>query len=344
MGGLPPRRQGFLLRPLAEGAERIELLLVEPVPAARRLLRDMLQGAGIARVREAETHAQALDMLRRDPADGMILDWADEVAGAAFLTVVRGTAELFNPFLPVIVTMANPTAPRAFAARDSGADEILAKPLSLAALHDKLAALMTSPRDLVLARAFVGPTRRRRMVGAPEQRRGPGAADADLLAPIPAFRLKIAGEETLIGDLAGKAAGRLIQRRRQWLEADVGAMEGSFKQAAAAGDGDRARAIIAAAILGILERAEALDLGAGRELAQAILGILESPGPIAEDVGLLSGGVAALRLVLRAGDDEATRTTIWNVLGLLRETRRKRRTLSAGSGPETPGSAGSPAR
>ena len=62
----------------------------------------------------------------------------------------------------MILIKANVTAADAAEVREAGATELLAKPFSVQALRDRLAAVFQKPRPFVVAQAFKGPDRRRR--------------------------------------------------------------------------------------------------------------------------------------------------------------------------------------
>ena len=67
-----------------------------------------------------------------------------------------------RPFVPIIVVSGHTDIQHINMARDAGANEFLAKPISARHLYSRICALITAPRPFVRAQRFFGPDRRRK--------------------------------------------------------------------------------------------------------------------------------------------------------------------------------------
>jgi len=141
----------------------LRVLVADPFSQLREIIRDiLLRGIGVAEVYEARNGEEALTMLRDLPCDVMIADTGMDPIGAVELTqIVRGGHEGVDPFTPIIIMSGNANLGEIIAARDAGATEYLAKPLSAKILDLRLHAVVTHPRPFIRSDNFFGPDRRR---------------------------------------------------------------------------------------------------------------------------------------------------------------------------------------
>ena len=79
----------------------------------------------------------------------------------ALLSAVRGQQELSIAILPVILMSGNTTADVVISARNLGATEFLAKPLTAESLYTRVAGVIERPRNFVRTTDYFGPDRRR---------------------------------------------------------------------------------------------------------------------------------------------------------------------------------------
>src|SRR5271169_1740663 len=127
------------------------------------IVKTILRGFGAASVFEAKDSQEALFRLKHDTIDILVLDYLiGEEDGVEFLRRLRTDPDSPAPFVPVIMLTAHSEKPRVEAARDAGASEFCAKPVTAAELLRKVAAVIDHPRDFVRSQAYVGPDRRRR--------------------------------------------------------------------------------------------------------------------------------------------------------------------------------------
>lgn len=141
----------------------LRVLVADPFAQLRDILRDiLLRGIGVAEVIEARDGEDALAMLRELTCDVVIADAAMSPIGGVELTQkIRDGAEGVDPFTPVIVMSGNANLGEILGARDAGANDYVAKPLSAKILDLRLHAVIEHPRPFIRSDDFFGPDRRR---------------------------------------------------------------------------------------------------------------------------------------------------------------------------------------
>jgi two-component system, chemotaxis family, chemotaxis protein CheY len=146
----------------------LSILLVDHNPQTRRLTRTMLMNLGAKSIYEAADGLAALETLRHNSIDVMILD--RDVPGLSapeLLQYVRSPDLFPKPDLPVIMLVAGARRQDAIEALRLGAHELLLKPTSPKALQDRLLSMMLNPRKMVrIGNSYVPEPRR-----APEPNR-----------------------------------------------------------------------------------------------------------------------------------------------------------------------------
>jgi DNA-binding response OmpR family regulator len=159
----------------------IEILILDPDPFYRTILRRIVRGFGCNSVLEADAAAQALALLTPDRCarsiDIVISEWAGlGMPAADFLQRIRAGEQVANCMVPVIVVTCATSRADVLMARDAGATELLAKPISPKLLFDRLYSVVHEPRLFVRAPKYVGPDRRRFRAFAYEGSERRGAA------------------------------------------------------------------------------------------------------------------------------------------------------------------------
>jgi len=92
------------------------------------------------------------------------------MTGLEFVKKIRTDPNSPNPFVPVIMLTGHTHIDHVRMARDAGANEFLAKPVSVKAVLSRLMAVIEHPRPFVRSKSYFGPCRRRR---AMDDYRGP---------------------------------------------------------------------------------------------------------------------------------------------------------------------------
>lgn len=141
----------------------LSFLIVDDNRHMRNLVKSILHAFGVKRVSEAEDGADALRELRTTPSDVVITDWVMEpVNGIELVRLLRTGDDSPNPLIPIIMLTGHTEYWRIIEARDAGVNELLAKPISAAALHSRLRSLLEHPRPFIRTTRYIGPDRRRR--------------------------------------------------------------------------------------------------------------------------------------------------------------------------------------
>lgn len=153
----------------------LKVLIVDPAKSLRDVLPTALNGAGIFDIQ------RVTDWSAATPAASagrhlVFIDWdagTRQAFGLARSIRARG-ASGWNPKIPVIMVMGKASAPAIQQMRDCGVNEILLKPLTTAAVVDRLSRVILKPKPFVDCDSYFGPERRRsgnRPFGGPFRRR-----------------------------------------------------------------------------------------------------------------------------------------------------------------------------
>jgi two-component system, chemotaxis family, chemotaxis protein CheY len=133
-----------------EMIQGLAILIVDHNQQSRRLTKTMLTNLGAKSVYEAGDGLAALEMLRHNPIDVMVLDRDVTILTAPELLQFIRTPDLFpKPDLPIILLVAGARRKDAIEALRLGAHELLLKPTSPKALQDRLLSVMLNPRKMV---------------------------------------------------------------------------------------------------------------------------------------------------------------------------------------------------
>lgn len=141
---------------------RLRVLVVDDNHHMVTLVKTILLGFGIRDVVEAHDAIEAFEIMRNNQMDFLIVDIAMEpLNGVEFVTLVRTADDSPSPYIPIIMLTAYSERSRVEAARDAGATEFCAKPVTATEIYRKIAAVVNAPRPFVRTKHFVGPDRRR---------------------------------------------------------------------------------------------------------------------------------------------------------------------------------------
>jgi two-component system chemotaxis response regulator CheY len=139
------------------------------------IVKTILRGFGAVHVFESKSADEAIQRLRNDAIDIVVLDYLmDDEDGVAFLRRLRHETNSPAPFVPVIMLTAHSERARVEAARDAGVTEFCAKPVTAAEMIRKVGAVIDHPRHFVRSNSYFGPDRRRRddpRFAGPERRK-----------------------------------------------------------------------------------------------------------------------------------------------------------------------------
>lgn len=161
--------------------ESLKFLIVDDSDQMRRMIRAMLMAYGVTRIVMEDNGADGFRVARETWPDIVITDWnMSPVNGIELTHALRRDPKSFNPYVPIIMITGHADKERIIEARDAGVTEILVKPVSPAALYQRLVAIVEKPRLFIKDDEYFGPDRRRRQapINQSQDRRDPLAARA----------------------------------------------------------------------------------------------------------------------------------------------------------------------
>lgn len=89
----------------------MHVLMVDDSRQMRFLIRSLLRASGIYHMSEAESAAEALDIMRMSTVDLVILDWKMEpIDGLALARMLRWSEQSPNPYVPILMLTAHTEA------------------------------------------------------------------------------------------------------------------------------------------------------------------------------------------------------------------------------------------
>ncbi|WKL58725.1 response regulator [Asticcacaulis sp. ZE23SCel15] len=146
----------------------VNILVVEDHDASRRMILELLRGAGFTRLLPARSAEEAIGFLTSHNPDLMVLDW--ELPGMSGVDLVRAMRQaavkddprFLNPRLPVLMLTGRQKSQDVTHARNCGVDEFVIKPFSTSVLLKAVLAALTRKRNFVVSANYIGPCRRRK--------------------------------------------------------------------------------------------------------------------------------------------------------------------------------------
>ncbi len=147
----------------AQNARRsVNIVFGEPDAGLRAALRNALTRVGFGGVRDYDKMAPLKEAVTKTELDLLVLDAnMDGVMADELIQDIRYGRLGFNPFIPVILTMWEPTADLVRRIASSGTDDLLVKPISPAQLFDRIKVLTTNRKPFVVTSDYIGPDRRK---------------------------------------------------------------------------------------------------------------------------------------------------------------------------------------
>ncbi|MBI2254033.1 MAG: response regulator [Proteobacteria bacterium] len=128
-----------------------------------RLVQQICRGADIDSVSVCSTPEEALSLLGTNCYDLVVADLLiGNSNGIDFVRRIRSSTDTGFQQIPIIMVTAHTDAENIHEMRDAGVTEILAKPISPAALLGRIDLVFAAPRQFVKHDEYTGPDRRRR--------------------------------------------------------------------------------------------------------------------------------------------------------------------------------------
>lgn len=142
---------------------RLSALIVDDDTNMRAILRMTLEACGFKEIEVANCAPKAFEIIKSVQPDLVITDW--EMAGGGgieLVRLVRTNPDSPDHFLPIVLLTGYTHSESVQMARDAGATDFLAKPISAKRVVDRIIHLIEKPRPFVKSEDFFGPCRRRR--------------------------------------------------------------------------------------------------------------------------------------------------------------------------------------
>ncbi len=142
--------------------EVLNILVVDDNRQMHSIVKAILNAMRIKNIRFCDNAADAFVEMKQWMPDIIITDWKMEpLDGLDFVRLIRKGQDSPNPYLPIILLTGYTELERVVEGRDAGVTEILAKPISVKALHSRILNIIENPRSFVKAKHYFGPDRRR---------------------------------------------------------------------------------------------------------------------------------------------------------------------------------------
>ena len=140
----------------------LNILIADGNAYMRRLTRTMLMNLGAKSVKEAADGLAALETIREDDPDVVLLDWDMPVLnGMEVMRIVRSPGVFPRPNIPIIMLTERAHHSAVTAAMRAGVHEFLIKPTSPKALRERLMSIVFKPRPMMqLGELYVPKPRR----------------------------------------------------------------------------------------------------------------------------------------------------------------------------------------
>ena len=161
--------------------KNLTVLIVDKNGYMRRMTRTMLLTLGIRSVVEVADGVTALEKIRTCNPDVLLLDWDTSVLSAVeLMQIIRSPGVFPRPDLPTVMLTSHPNRSYVMQAMQVGVHEILLKPTSSQALHDRILSAVFNKRPMMKFGKYYVP--QPRTTGASSEPSNSNLSAGDLLA------------------------------------------------------------------------------------------------------------------------------------------------------------------
>lgn len=145
-----------------EARRAIEIVFGEPENQLRSNMRLAMKNANFDKITEYDSVAKMRQHLETHLVDLVIVDLS--LRGGDVVDLIKDVryGKLGgNPFVPFVLTLWNPTKEMVHSAVNSGADDILVKPVSPQQLLDRISVITDNRKPFIVTCDYIGPDRRK---------------------------------------------------------------------------------------------------------------------------------------------------------------------------------------
>lgn len=158
-----------------------KIIIVDDNEHALYIVKDLLMSFGAKDISTAKDGVEAKSFLVKQQFDLLITDGRmPQCDGYELVRWLRSRPNDEERITPAIIISANTRESQVAAARDCGANYIIAKPISPQALLERIFLISTEPRSFIVCETFVGPDRRSKNQGPPRADGGRRKSDRAL--------------------------------------------------------------------------------------------------------------------------------------------------------------------
>lgn len=179
---------------------RIQVMVLDGSANAADLLREVFVKLGFANIQIFNDGFEGIQAMKRLPVHLVFTDWelrvrkrkllptgeeqlpSDKdimpVSGTEFVKRLRQSPASPNPFVPIVMVVAENDEEKIAKARDAGVNEVITKPLNVAELCRRIAALVDDTRMFVTSDSYKGPCQTGSQAAAGWRCRAPQTASA----------------------------------------------------------------------------------------------------------------------------------------------------------------------
>lgn len=156
------------MKPTTINLRNLAIAVADSNVFVRRIVVSILRGFGATKVIEVESSTGLHKMLAAQKIDMLLCDARlAPQGGLAATQAIRRDPGNENRTIPILILSSDTRDTTVKAARDVGANIVVAKPLSPNMLYDKLAWVAFHPRPFVDVESYFGPDRRFKIEGYP---------------------------------------------------------------------------------------------------------------------------------------------------------------------------------
>jgi DNA-binding response OmpR family regulator len=163
--------------------DKASVLILDGDPMSTTILSSILSGFGAKNLHKCATVELAKGILARSLVDLVVIDPAMlGPDGWDFIPWLRRHGTPQNKHASVLIVTGHTQGSRVKAARDAGANFVVAKPLTPTVVHDRIVWMGRDRRPFVECKVYAGPDRRFKFEGPPAN--SDGRRDSDLSADV----------------------------------------------------------------------------------------------------------------------------------------------------------------
>ncbi len=146
-----------------EHLKRMKVLIVDPNAYMRGVVADSLRRLTITNINAAASAVEAFQVGRTFKPDLVFVDWdAGRMSGLEFTREIRRNTTGLSRETPIILLAGVIDHDQLMAARQTGINEFLLKPVSAQGVLSRIEEVVLRPRKFIDSRNYVGPCRRRK--------------------------------------------------------------------------------------------------------------------------------------------------------------------------------------